>query len=204
VSDSASGLTAAPTGFTGSGAAPLVGPRPEGDAVMPQAARTTGPETRRLSPARLADHTDRLFRAAYALCGSRAEAEDLVQETFVKTLERPRFVRRGDLAYLMRVLRNTWIDFQRARAARPVATGPTEAIDWVVDRRRDPGELALDVQLAYDAMRRLPPPQREAVAAVDVLGLSYRDAARALRIPEGTLMSRLYRARNRIADALEG
>jgi len=73
-----------------------------------------------------------------------------------------------------------------------------------VDRGGDPGEVALDVQLAYEAMRELSPPQREAIAAVDVLGLSYRDAAKALRIRQGTLMSRLSRARERIAAALEG
>ncbi|HEY6777764.1 MAG TPA: RNA polymerase sigma factor [Thermoleophilaceae bacterium] len=111
--------------------------------------------SRRLSVARLPDHTDRLFRA-YALCGSRADAEDLVQETFARVLERPRFVRRGsDLAYLMRVLRNTWVDFHRARSARPDTSGPPEAIDWIVDRAGDPGDVALDVQMAYEAMREL-------------------------------------------------
>ena len=170
-----------------------------------RAADATGLGTRRLSIARLPDHTDRLFRAAYALCGARADAEDLVQETFARVLERPRFIRRGsDLAYLMRVLRNTWVDFHRARSARPDTSGPPEAVEWVVDRAGDPGDVALDVQMAYDAMRDLSPPLREAVAAVDVLGLSYKDAAKALQIRQGTLMSRLSRARERIAAALEG
>jgi RNA polymerase sigma-70 factor (ECF subfamily) len=173
--------------------------------VNEPAADATGLRSRRLSVARLPDHTDRLFRAAYALCGSRADAEDLVQETFARVLERPRFIRRGsDLAYLMRVLRNTWVDFHRARSARPNMSGPPEAVDWVVDRAGDPGDVALDVQMAYDAMRDLSAPLREAVAAVDVLGLSYKDAAKALRIRQGTLMSRLSRARERIAAALEG
>jgi RNA polymerase sigma-70 factor (ECF subfamily) len=103
----------------------------------------------------------------------------------------------------MRVLRNTWVDFHRARSARPDTSGPPEAIEWVVDRAGDPGAVALDVQMAYEAMRELSPPLREAIAAVDVLGLSYRDAAKALRIRQGTLMSRLSRARERIAAALE-
>jgi RNA polymerase sigma-70 factor, ECF subfamily len=172
--------------------------------VKERAAEATRLGSRRLSVARLPDHTDRLFRAAYALCGSRADAEDLVQETFARVLERPRFIRRGsDLAYLMRVLRNTWVDFHRARSARPDTSGPPEAVDWVVDRAGDPGDVALDVQMAYDAMRDLSPPLKEAVAAVDVLGLSYKDAAKALRIRQGTLMSRLSRARERIAAALE-
>jgi RNA polymerase sigma-70 factor, ECF subfamily len=157
-----------------------------------------------LDPARLPDHAGRLFRAAYALSGSGIEAEDLVQETFARVLSRPRRVRRGgERAYLMRVLRNTWIDFQRARAARPDPAGG-DAIDWVLDGESDPGGLAQDVRLAYDGMRELSTPQREAIVAVDVLGLAYKEAAHALRIRQGTLMSRLARARERVARYMEG
>jgi RNA polymerase sigma-70 factor (ECF subfamily) len=157
-----------------------------------------------LDPAHLPEHASRLYRAAYALSGSGADAEDLVQETFARVLSRPRRVRRGgERAYLMRVLRNTWIDFQRARAARPDPAGG-EAIDWVLDVESDPGGLALDVRLAYEGMRELSTAQREAIVAVDVLGLAYKEAARALRIRQGTLMSRLARARDRVALYLEG
>jgi RNA polymerase sigma-70 factor (ECF subfamily) len=167
------------------------------DAVRVQAGRA-------LDPARLPDHASRLFRAAYALSGSGPEAEDLVQETFARVLSRPRRVRRGgERAYLLRVLRNTWIDFQRARAARPDPAGG-EALEWVLDGASDPGGLALDVQLAYEGMRTLSEPQREAIIAVDVIGLGYREAARALRIRQGTLMSRLARARERVARYMEG
>jgi RNA polymerase sigma-70 factor, ECF subfamily len=160
--------------------------------------------SRRLAPARLPEHTERLYRAAYALCGTTADAEDLVQETFARVLSRPRFVRRGgERAYLMRVLRNIWIDFARARAVRPEPVGG-EAIDWVAEDGSDPGGLALDARLAYEGIRELPEPQREAIAAVDVLGLSYKEAARALSIRQGTLMSRLARARDRVANHLEG
>ncbi len=160
--------------------------------------------SRPLAPERLPQHTERLYRAAYALSGSATDAEDLVQESFARVLSRPRRVRRGgELAYLMRVLRNTWIDFTRARAARPDPAGG-EAIDWVVEAESDPGGLALDVRLAYDGMRELPEHQREAIAAVDVLGLSYKEAARSLRIRQGTLMSRLARARERVALHMEG
>jgi RNA polymerase sigma-70 factor, ECF subfamily len=144
-----------------------------------------------------------LFRAAYALTGSRPDAEDLVQETFARVLGSRRGSRHaGELPYLMRALRNTWIDQQRARKARPVSAGG-EPLEWVVDKSADP-QAALDVRQAYAAMRALSPPLREAIAAVDVLGLSYKEAARSLRIRQGTLMSRLSRARDRVADALEG
>jgi RNA polymerase sigma-70 factor, ECF subfamily len=151
----------------------------------------------------LGEHVRRLFRAAYALCGSRPDAEDLVQETYARVLSSPRGSRhRDNLPYLMRAMRNTWVDVQRARSARPVTAG-ADMVDWLVDDSADP-QAVLDVQAAYDAMRELPPPQREVIAAVDVLGLSYKETARALRIRQGTVMSRLSRARDRVADALEG
>jgi RNA polymerase sigma-70 factor (ECF subfamily) len=140
--------------------------------VSQEVAHASRTGSRRLEAARLPEHTDRLYRAAYALSGSAADAEDLVQETFARVLSRPRFVRGGgERAYLMRVLRNTWIDFARARAARPEPTGG-EAVDWVVEAESD---------------RELPEHQREAIVAVDVLGLSYKEAARSLGILQGTL-----------------
>jgi RNA polymerase sigma-70 factor, ECF subfamily len=156
-----------------------------------------------LVPARLLDHVDRLFRAAHALSGSRDDAEDLVQETFARVLARPRFVRRqDDPRYLIRALRNTWIDMQRARSARPATSGG-EALERVADDAADPAGLALDVQAIHAAVRELSPKLREAIAAVDVLGLAYNDAARALGIRQGTLQSRLSRAREQVAMALE-
>jgi RNA polymerase sigma-70 factor, ECF subfamily len=149
-------------------------------------------------------HTDRLFRAAYVLCGSQADAEDLARETLARVLERRgRLTPRGDPARLMRVLRRTWIDLQRTRSCRPAASGSPETPDWVVDQARDHDLTARDVQLAYEAIRDLSPPQREAIAAVDVLELSHRDAARALRIRRRTLTKRLSSAREHISAALE-
>ena len=59
---------------------------------------------RPLDPEALGDHIDRLFRAAWSLCGSREEAEDLVQETFARVLRKPRWIRsEHDLGYLLRV-----------------------------------------------------------------------------------------------------
>jgi RNA polymerase sigma-70 factor, ECF subfamily len=172
--------------------------------VSEKLARPSRTGSRRLDATRLPEYTERLYRAAYALSGSSSDAEDLVQETFARVLSRPRFVRKGgERAYLTRVLRNTWIDWTRARAARPEPSAG-EAVDWVVEEESDPGGLATDVRLAYEGMQELPAHQREAIAAVDVLGLSYKEAARSLRIRQGTLMSRLARARERVASYMEG
>jgi RNA polymerase sigma-70 factor (ECF subfamily) len=152
--------------------------------------------------AQLSEHLAPMLRVAHALTGSGHDAEDLVQETFARVLARPRTIRRrDDPRYLMRALRNTWIDMQRARAARPATVG-AEALERIVDRGGDPSGLALDLRVAFDAMRDLSPKLREAVAAVDVLGMSYREAAHALGIRQGTLQSRLTRARARVSLAL--
>ena len=75
---------------------------------------------RQLEPEALGDHIDRLYRAAWSLCGSREEAEDLVQETFERVLRRPRFLRsEDDLGYLLRVLRNTFFSQRRGREPAP-------------------------------------------------------------------------------------
>src|SRR5437764_11698033 len=90
-----------------------------------------------LDPQSLGDHYDRLYRAAWALCGSREDAEDLVQDTYARVLARPRWVRREDDAgYLLRVLRNTFVATRRARARRPHAApgAEPEALD-LPDRR---------------------------------------------------------------------
>jgi len=159
-----------------------------------------GDSFRELEPARLGDHLDRLYRAAYALCGSREEAEDLVQETYVRVLTRRRLLRReDDLAYLLRALRNTFVAGRRPLRAR-VAHAP---LDEDLDRSTGPGpEEVAEQRRVYGAIAALPPDFRDALVAIDVVGLSYREAARALRVPEGTVTSRLARARAQVAEAL--
>lgn len=159
-------------------------------------------ETRRLDPEAAADHLDRLYRIALAMCGSRETAEDLVQETYLKVLSRPRLLRRDDdLAYLVRALRNVWYSQLRARGARP------QQVELSADRLAatteagDP-QLSLEAREVLAAVARLPEEYRDTVAAVDIGGLTYAEAARALDVPEGTIMSRVSRGRAQVADAL--
>jgi RNA polymerase sigma-70 factor, ECF subfamily len=157
---------------------------------------------RRLEPDRLGDHVGRLYRAAYGLCGSREAAEDLVQDTFERVLRRPRFLRHDDdLGYLLRVLRNTWVSSGRAARATLV---PLEDDDDQALGGPDPVVAqVVEAGAVWEALRALSPPLREAVVAVDVVGLSYREAARALGTKEGTIMSRLHRGRGQITAGLE-
>jgi RNA polymerase sigma-70 factor (ECF subfamily) len=158
---------------------------------------------RRLDPQRLGDHVDRLFRAAWALSGDPHDAEDLVQETYARVLARPRFLRHDDdLGYLLRVLRNTHISRVRRSGRRPVEAPLDDdvSVPDAFDLRRP--ELAFDVAELFTAIAALPADAREAIVAVDVAGLSYREAAAALRVKEATLTTRLHRARLRVARAL--
>jgi RNA polymerase sigma-70 factor (ECF subfamily) len=158
---------------------------------------------RQLDPERLGDYFDRLYRAAWALCGSREDAEDLVQDTYARVLARPRFLRReDDVGYLLRVLRNTFISGRRAAGRRPATVAPPEEFDPPDERGELQPEQAAQAREVYAAIAALAPEYRDALIAVDVAGLSYQEAAKALRVPEGTVTSRLYRARGQVARTL--
>jgi RNA polymerase sigma-70 factor (ECF subfamily) len=159
---------------------------------------------RKLDPDRVVDHLPRMYRAARAWTRSREEAEDLVQETIAQVLSRPRLIRGdGELAYLLRALRNTLISQRRTADRRPTTAPLVEELGVGARSADDPAEAA-EIREVHDAIAELPEEFRDALVAVDVAGLSYREAARALGVPEGTVTSRLFRARDRLARRLEG
>jgi RNA polymerase sigma-70 factor, ECF subfamily len=161
------------------------------------------PPERQLDPQALGDHIDRLFRAAWSLCGSREEAEDLVQETFARVLRKPRLLRsEDDLGYLLRVLRNTFFSQVRTAARRPQTTPLPDDLDMLEDRSAVRPESRLESAELFATISALPDDFRDALIAIDVVGLSYREAARALKVREATITTRLHRARQRVAAAL--
>jgi RNA polymerase sigma-70 factor (ECF subfamily) len=148
-------------------------------------------------------HLDRLSAAAYALCGNRHDADDLVQETYLTLLRRPRRLTGGsELAYLMTMLRNRHIDEHRSAARRPMIA--LDDAEEPVDRRAAlrPDRMAEHNEVMA-VVHALESPFREAVVAVDVLGLAYKEAAQTLGVPVGTVMSRLARGRERVIRSLE-
>lgn len=159
---------------------------------------------RRLDPDRVGEHLPRLYRAARAWTDSREEAEDLAQETSARVLARPRFLRgESELGYLLRALRNTLISQRRAQSRRPATTPYEEELAGGARSVDDPARAA-ELREVHAAIAELPEEFRDALVAVDVAGLSYPEAARALRIPEGTLTSRLFRARDRVGRRMGG
>ena len=164
------------------------------------------PMERPLEPSRLGDHLDRLYRAAWALSGSREDAEDLVQETYARVLGRPRLLRNeDDLGYLLRALRNTFLNQKRTEGRRLRPDAFPDQLDLVAD----PHTLGARRLRSTPASSTRRSPRSQMTSATSSwrstsTGLSYKEAARALRIREGTVMSRLYRARQQVVRQIEG
>ena len=115
----------------------------------------------------------------------------------------PRFLRsEDDLGYLLRVLRNTFFSARRAAGRRPQTTPLPDDLDLIEDRSAPAADSRLQSAELYAAISRLPDDFRDALVAIDVVGLSYREAAKALRVREATITTRLHRARQRVAADL--
>lgn len=143
----------------------------------------------------------RLRRYARALVGEAAAADDLVQDTLERALAKLHLYRRGtDLrAWLFTVMHNVYVN--QLRAARPAAPLEEEMPELARPAREAD---ALDLRDLERALRRLPPEQREVLLLVALEDMSYGEAARALGIPIGTVMSRLSRAREKLRAMLAG
>src|SRR4051794_33758626 len=152
-----------------------------------------------LDPETLGDHIDRLFRAAWALSGSQADAEDLVQETFALVLAKPRTVRNeNDVGYLLSVLRNTFISSRRAAARRLRPEALAEGFEPADPSSATRPDLAVEAREVFAVIAGLGEDFRDALVAVDVAGLSYGEAADLLDVKEATITSRLFRARAQV------
>lgn len=148
-----------------------------------------------------------LYPVALTLAGQQADAEDLVQDTLVRAY---RAVDRCDgahpRAWLLTILRNTHRN--RGRIRLPALLRADDEATGLLDRGGDPRsaeDIVVDAQfdaVVAEALAALPTAHRVVVQLVDVDGLTYAEAAHALGIPRGTVMSRLHRARARIRTRL--
>ncbi|GGP26109.1 RNA polymerase sigma factor [Silvimonas amylolytica] len=141
----------------------------------------------------------RLWRFALRLTANRHDAEDLVQRACVRALERPHQLQEGTspLSWLFSIMYSIWISEVRARKVRAgsAAEWQDEAFEHLPDPRASDPENEMLHQQIISAVGALPDPQRVVMLLVAIEGLSYREAAVALDIPIGTVMSRLARAR---------
>jgi RNA polymerase sigma-70 factor (ECF subfamily) len=137
------------------------------------------------------------------MCGNPHDAEDLVQEACAQVLAKTRWLRNDDeLGYLLRTLRNTHVSRLRHSGRRPSEVPLDDHNELAADRSSVDPQAALQVNELFATIAGLPEDSRDVLVAVDVVGLSYRDAAQALGVKEATVTTRLHRARGRVADAL--
>jgi RNA polymerase sigma-70 factor, ECF subfamily len=153
--------------------------------------------------------TDALYRAALRLTRNPAEAEDLVQETYLKAFRAAaRFERGTNLrAWLFTILMNTHRNSRRDAAREPVDVDSevVERAENLPGRAATPEDLLLDATMDVDvkaALDSLPDTFRTAVWLRDVEEFSYAEIARMLEIPAGTVMSRISRGRRMLYEQL--
>ncbi|GAC78049.1 RNA polymerase ECF-type sigma factor SigE [Gordonia malaquae NBRC 108250] len=158
---------------------------------------------------------DQLYGGALRMTRNPADAEDLVQETFVKAFSAFASFREGTnlKAWMYRILTNTYINSYRKKQRQP-AQYPTEEItDWQLAATAEhtstglrSAEIealdALPDQEIKDALAQLPEDFRMAVYYADVEGLPYKEIAEIMDTPIGTVMSRLHRGRRQLRDLL--
>ena len=158
-------------------------------------------------------HLDAVYRAAIALCRHGQEAEDLVQMTYTKALERFDSFQPGSncRAWLLQILRNTWIDELRHRKVvgtvvsieegQPAIADPPHTQEAVWTNAKDVLENFSDDEVRR-ALGELPDDQRLTLFLVDVEGLSQEEAAQITGVPAGTVKSRTSRAREALKQKL--
>lgn len=164
-------------------------------------------------------HADSLYAAAMRMTRNRSDAEDLVQETYLKAFRAYDRFEEGTYlkAWLYRILTNTYINSYRAKRRRPEETDVEDVGELYLYRqvssleRSGAARSAEDVALELftddeikEALESLPENYRYAVMLADVEGFSYKEIAEITDVPIGTVMSRLSRGRAALQKALAG
>src|SRR2546429_9286724 len=178
--------------------------------LVAEHAADTDTEGRRRFAEEAIGYLDILYRGALRLTRDPAQAEDLVQDTYVRALRYQGSYQEGTnmKAWLFAIMRNLFWD--RFKGGRPEdvsldGDGELSLYDTLKDPTAVPESEVLD-RIAADevvrAVERLPELHREVVLLVDVEGFSYKDAADVLGVPIGTVMSRLHRARRQLQRSL--
>lgn len=161
------------------------------------------------------EHVDMLYAVALRLTRNPADAEDLTQNTFVKALRFHDKYKEGTYikAWLLTILRNTFINEYRRKTRRPVevelsgfeaAQEPFLDPDVFIEPRKNRVEDLLELldDPVRNALEALPPDFRNAVIMADLQDMSYKEIADIMGCPLGTVMSRLFRGRKLLREAL--
>ncbi len=171
------------------------------------------PEIQEQLEAEAISYLDALYRTALRMTRNPSDAEDLVQETYLRAFRSLHQFKFGTnlRAWLFRIMTNAYINEYRKRGRRPTGTSLDDLEDfYLYDHLIDSGvqpsdqrpeEIVLSHLTADDviqALEELSDDFRQVVLLADVEGFAYREIAEILDIPVGTVMSRLYRARRKL------
>jgi RNA polymerase sigma-70 factor (ECF subfamily) len=153
-------------------------------------------------------HFERLYNFACWLTQDRHEAEDLVQETYVKALRGFSSFQQGTnfRAWIYKILRNSFLTSRSGLKAATVPLNLDDGEKSLPTEKETPESILLqrsDWQLAQQALEQLPVAYREVLLLCEVEEMSYQEIAATLAIPMGTVMSRLSRARRAVRDAVQ-
>ncbi|MFU8890759.1 MAG: RNA polymerase sigma factor [Anaerosomatales bacterium] len=146
-------------------------------------------------------HSGPVYAHALRFFGDPQAAEDAAQEVFIKVY-RSIATFDGTAAFstwLYRVTRNVCLDMLRSGRRTPV---PVDLVDVSLTAPDDPAAEAITTTTVEHAMRALPQEDRDALSAIGLFGMSYAEAAGVLGVPEGTIKSRVFRARKALVSAL--
>ena len=151
-------------------------------------------------------HLDAAYNYARWLTRNDAEAEDVVQDACLRAMRFFSSMRGDDArAWLFAIVRNTWYSRVSRRADQMETTRANRPHGEPADEALDPEEQVLQshaVAHVRAAIDQLPPDFREVIVLREIEGLSYKEIAAVMRVPIGTVMSRLARARDRLVVVL--